>query len=524
MRPLGTWSLLRLELARWTAGVSNALQATDADSRRAVARALAAVSLGVGGALVVLGRLTTAAAPAALDATAVMLVLSAFAVVVVAVDAARRSARTHEARSSGIDHYLLGAPIARSAVAVRATLGAGAVVAVAAWVPLAVVLALPGDVSVEVRIGALALTLGVALLGDALGVVWRASAWRWRLVLVVCAGAEVVGDIAPLVALARDTEATGWRPRGAVSLVWEAVVRGTPGVALGLGVAVLAAGLLFAVGCRWWLLQARASYDPSLRARSARRVGSTRSRPTTVRARSRAGALWSREVTRLVAWVRAEPVALVGVLGFSGCLAWSVRWMDAAGAEALTGPMILPWFLLMAVAVPTIALTHVLWADETPGFTRWLHALLPAPVLAPTLRATLSALILAGWTLCVVAVLATRTTALVAWHALGLGVAMLLSASALVATTGVLALLGEWQATAVGRLARTASAVGGLVGPVLVVVTWPASAGVSSTLGALGLALVVACGTRVGLARMLSRTGPTVRVAPSASPLAPSHP
>ena len=108
-RPLGTRALLRLEAARRVAGLSNALQATDPAARHAVVRALAALTVAVGGAGVVFQRVTASpSAASSIEASeaspmAVVVALSAVWVIVVGVDGIRRGMRAPDAACTGID-------------------------------------------------------------------------------------------------------------------------------------------------------------------------------------------------------------------------------------------------------------------------------------------------------------------------------------------------------------------------------------------------------------------------------------
>ena len=524
-RPLGTRALLRLEAARRVAGLSNALQATDAASRGVIVRALAAATVAVGGAGVVFQRVTASPSAAAslegidLGEKAMVVALSVVWVIVVGVDGVRRGMRAPDATRTGIDRYLVGARITRFALAARATLATLAVACVLSLVPLCFLVALPGDYPTATRLGAFALTLGIALVGDAIGGRWRAGGRSWRVVLVAIGVLEIAADLQAILSRIYGIRpgAEAW-PRGAMLAGWEAVVAGaSPGRALVVGVGMFLAGAALAFWCRWHILVT----GESLRRPDVGRVaGQVARAPRQAHSTSRGAALWKREWSRLRAWSATEPLAVVGVVVISGAIAWTVRWMPPSAASALTSPMMVPWFMLYAGAVPALAVTHVLWADESPEFAQWLHALLPDPVLAPMLRASTGALVLAGWVVVVTSILATRATWHDTWHALGFGLAAVVSASAVAAVSGVWACRGAWNATVVGRGVRTVAVVVGLCLPMLASVALPHPAVVTPLACALGTAVCIAGVARWGLSRLLAGAGtPTPAFT---APLAPA--
>lgn len=482
--------LLSLELGRARHSAANAFHATDRAGRiRAARLALQAAALcaGLGWAWAYLLQPFSprsvpvpAPGPAAL-ASAGLLGFLLF------LDGVRRGTGRFESERERrfAEEWLRVAGVPASAIAVRGSLRVAAVGLLVSWV---VLLPLADAVRAHPPVyGAALLLVGVGLLlaGDGLGQLWRFAPGWVRFVIGAAAALWALYGLAFLSGTAPD--APVWLrsvPRtGAVSWPWGPLVRGegSPGLAAVLflgGFAASVAGRRWSVGRMGWAGERGAT---TLRAAPAGRGPVERSAWR---------ALVHRDLRRVTLWARRDlVVALYTTLPLLGAHVMIAR--GSRGPSPLfANPAAMPWVLLVALALFTIAYSEGLWFGEARRMWGLYTSALPDPALALRSRLCVGAAGVGGWSLLLSITLLALLgpTPAVLTH-LGLGLVMAASATSVVGCAATWALRNDFDATTMGRLLRYAAVLAGLCTPALVYLR----AGSLPVAALAGVALAIGC-------------------------------
>jgi hypothetical protein len=150
----------------------------------------------------------------------------------------------------------------------------------------------------------------------------------------------------------------------------------------------------------------------------------------------------------------------------------------------------MPWVLLVALALFTIAYSEGLWFGESRRMWGLYTSALPDPALALRSRLCVGAAGVGGWSLLLSITLLALLgpTPAVLTH-LALGLVMAASATSVVGCAATWALRNDFDATTMGRLLRYAAVLAGLCTPALVYLR----AGSLPVAAVAGAALAVGC-------------------------------
>lgn len=461
--------LILLEASRRKAAWDNLLaSAGRADSLRAIGRilglAIAAVVMTAGYAGLLLGKGTDGVQRILAEPRGGL--MATILALLILLDSARRGlglfGRGWQDRFEF--EWLPIAGIPPRAISLRAAVAAAARAVALAWAPGLALLARLGNVSTSARFASVFVTVGFALVGDALGRRVRFGRPLLRLglggILLVAyllstglfLSALVSANLSDVQTRMMVLAGSPWR----ISLTGSAVL-------LGVSFVSSWACANFALSAARWSWSPQPSTEVFVSGAGESRVAGR----AVVRPRGALSVLLVRDLSRIANWLRREPVAAC-VLIVASSVFHFVLLLNTGRLPAAFMPSSLPWTALFSIALPALGISEVLWGEEAAGVFGWTRVVMGRAGLLIVSRCLATFIALVAWSTVLILLVLAHPLARMGAIPL-LGYSWLLSASAAVwaAAAGAWGIRAGMNTELLGRTARYGAVVAGAVLPAI---------------------------------------------------------